>query len=418
MRTGTNLPRVRDYNEGVVLETVRVGDGVSRVEIAQATGLTAQTVSNIVKRLMDLNLIAEAGVDSSIAGRRRVKLRINPTARYAVGVQVDGGETSFVIIDLGGEVVVRARHPTMAEQGPFAIINRISESVSALIHQAEVDPHRILGVGVACPGPLDHGSGVVFDPPNLPGWHDVPLAEDLRLKTGYPVIVDNDATAAAIGEKWASGADGAHNFAFVYMGVGVGAGLFVDGHVYRGATTNAGEFGHTILDPEGPPCFCGSRGCVEAYCAPRAVVDSVARRLADGEPSALHLAASKEQGGLDFEKICRAALADDSLALEEVKRSAWRLGCGGVSLVNLLDLELIVLGGRAFRDVGHVYKDAVQKVVDDRIMARNRRKVLVELAKAGEDAGAVGAASLMLDATYSPRLVELDRARGVAASGS
>jgi hypothetical protein len=93
MRTGTNLPRVRDYNEGVVLETVRVGDGVSRVE-AQATGLTAQTVSNVVKRLMDLNLIAEAGVDSSVAGRRRVKLRINPTARYAVGVQVDGGETS------------------------------------------------------------------------------------------------------------------------------------------------------------------------------------------------------------------------------------------------------------------------------------------------------------------------------------
>lgn len=418
MRTGTNLPRVRDYNEGVVLETVRVGDGVSRVEIAQSTGLTAQTVSNIIKRLVDMDLIVEAGRDSSVAGRRRVRLRINPTARYAVGVQVDGDETSFVVIDLGGQVVVRARHPTMAEQGPFAIINRIAESVSELINQARVDPQRILGVGVACPGPLDHRSGVVFDPPNLPGWHDVPLAEDLRLKTGFPAIVDNDATAAAIGEKWASGADGAQNFAFVYMGVGVGAGLFVDGHVFRGATTNAGEFGHTILDPEGPPCFCGSRGCVEAYCAPRAVVDSVARRLADGEPSALHVEATKEQGGLTFQRICHVALAGDSLALEEVRRSAWRLGCGAVSLVNLLDLELIVLGGRAFREVGHIYKDEVQKVVNDRIMARTRRNVLVELAKAGEDAGAVGAASLMLDATYSPRLVELERARVVAAGHS
>jgi predicted NBD/HSP70 family sugar kinase len=398
MRVGTNLPRIKHYNEGVVLEAIRVGDGVSRVEIADRTGLTAQTVSNIVRRLLELGLVEEVGHSSSGAGRRRVRLRINSTARHAVGVQVDGDQTSFVIIDFLGQVVARTRHPTLAERGPFAIINQIAESVAALIAESDIDPDSILGVGVACPGPLDHRRGVVFSPPNLPGWHEVTLADELRNKTSYPVIVDNDATAAALGERWTNGQRGVHSLAFVYMGVGIGAGVFLEDHIYRGSSTNAGEFGHIILSPDGPECFCGSRGCVEAYCAPRAVVDAVARRVMGGEPSSL------SSDGLDFEKVSHAALAGDLVAREEVERSAYLLGCGIVSLVNILDVELVVLGGSGFRYVGEIYREAVSDVVRQRILAGDRRSVRVELSTAGEDAGAVGAASLLLDATYSPRL--------------
>jgi predicted NBD/HSP70 family sugar kinase len=398
MRVGTNLPRIKHYNEGVVLEAIRVGDGVSRVEIADRTGLTAQTVSNIVRRLLELGLVDEAGHSSSGAGRRRVNLRINSRARHAVGVQVDGDQTSFVIIDFLGRVVGRTRHPTLGERGPFAIINQIAESVAALISETDIDPESILGVGVACPGPLDHHRGIVFNPPNLPGWHEVTLADELRNKTGYPVIVDNDATAAALGERWTNGQHGVHSLVFVYMGVGIGAGVFLEDHIYRGTSTNAGEFGHMILSPDGPECFCGSRGCVEAYCAPRAVVEAVARRLVGGETSSL------ASDGLDFESVSHAALAGDPVALEEVERSAYLLGCGIVGLVNVLDVELVVLGGSGFRYIGEIYRRVVNDVVRQRILAGDRRGVRIELSTAGEDAGAVGAASLLLDATYSPRL--------------
>jgi glucokinase-like ROK family protein len=413
MRIGTNLPRIKHYNEGVVLEAIRVGDGVSRVEIADRTGLTAQTVSNIVRRLLDLDLVAEGGHSSSGSGRRRVRLRINPTARHAVGVQVDGGETSFVVIDLSGRVIGRARHPTRSERGPVAIINQIAESVIELIDRVAIDPETILGLGVASPGPLDHVKGIVFNPPNLPGWHEVTLADELRTKTGYPVIVDNDATAAAIGERWAGGARGVRNFAFVYMGVGVGAGLFLEDHIYRGTTTNAGEFGHLILNPEGPQCFCGSRGCVEAYCAPRAVVGAVSRRLARGESSSLTSGPSDPE----FEAIAGAALEGDRIAVDEIHRSAYLLGCGVVGLVNMLDVELVVLGGRGFRRTGEMYRDVIERVVRERVIGPEKRAARIELSTVGEDAGAVGAASLLLDATYTPRLGLGDRVRVATAGG-
>jgi glucokinase-like ROK family protein len=406
---------VRHYNESVVLEAIRVGAGVSRVEIAQRTGLTAQTVSNIVKRLLDMGLVAEGGTTRSSGGRRRVTLRINPQATYAVGVQVDGEETCFVIIDLAGRVVVRTRHPTHADRGPFAIINQIAKSVAELVEEADVAPDKILGLGVACPGPLDHRRGIVYEPPNLPGWHEVPLAEALNSKTGYPVLVDNDATAAAIGERWAGGAGGTRNFAFVYMGVGVGAGIFIEDHIYRGSTTNAGEFGHMILNPEGPSCACGSRGCVEAYCAPRSVIAAITNRLSDGEHSVLAAHGTGDGARLDFATICKAAMTGDELAMEEIRRSAHLLGCGVVSLVNLLDVELVVLGGSGFRDADDIYRNEVQRVVEERIMARDRRALRVQLSMAGEDAGAVGAASLLLEATYAPRLDVLKGTRVVTA---
>jgi predicted NBD/HSP70 family sugar kinase len=317
------------------------------------------------------------------------------------------------VIDLSGSVIERAGHPTRPERGPISIINQIAESVTDLIHKAGIDPETILGLGVACPGPLDHLRGIVFDPPNLPGWHEVTLADELKAKTGYPVIVDNDATAAAIGERWAGGARGVHNFAFVYMGVGVGAGVFLEDHIYRGTTTNAGEFGHLILNPDGPQCFCGSRGCVEAYCAPRAVVEAVCERLDKGEASSL----AGARGGIDFETVVRAARNGDDVATQVIHKSAYLLGCGIVGLVNMLDVELIVLGGKGFRNVGETYREVVEGIVQERVIGHDRRAIRVELSTAGEDAGAVGAASLLLDATYAPKLDIRDRGE-VVGSGS
>ncbi|MBN9392417.1 MAG: ROK family transcriptional regulator [Chloroflexi bacterium] len=406
MRSGTNLPRVRDYNQGVVLEAIRVGDGVSRVEIAENTGLTAQTVSNIVRRLLEDELVIEDGVDPS--GRKpRVKLRIKPGSRYAIGALIDRDETSLVLMDLDGRIVGRESRPVDQSQGAQGVLDQIAEATESLLHKARVDPARLLGVGLGCPGPMDHDQGILYEPLDLFGWnwHEVALKQDLAGRIGLPVIVDNDATAAAVGERWVGGAQGARNFAYIFMSIGLGAGIFIENQPYRGDTTNAGELGHMTIDIAGPLCFCGNRGCLETYCSPTRIVSAVRQRLESGEKSLL---SEMPINQVDLTSVTSAALAGDTLAMEELRYSARMLANGILNMVNLLDLKLVVLGGTHMSEAGPIYKDEVEQALNKRLLTRNFQKVNVELSVAGKDAGAVGAAALVMHEIFAPRLAELN----------
>jgi predicted NBD/HSP70 family sugar kinase len=401
MQGGTNLPKIRDYNQGVVLEAVRTGEGASRVEIAEKTGLTAQTVSNIVRRLLDEGLIVEAGVTSSSGGKPRTILQIKPDARYAVGVLVDRDEVALVIMALDGRIMARSRHALHPEQGPQMVLGEVSQAVQELVSQTEIDREKILGLGVGYPGPMNHETGVVFEPFDLMGWGQIHLKEILQELTGYPVIVDNDANVAAIGERWAGETQGAANFAFIFMGMGVGAGLFIQNQIYRGSTTNAGEFGHMTMNVAGPECFCGNQGCLEVYCSPARIIKAVRERLEKGEASCL------EPENLTLHCVTEAALVGDKVAREEIERSARMLARGVVSIASLLDLELVILGGKALGNVGEIYQTEAQRALDERLITRNVRRVCVELSHTMEEAGAVGAAALVLHEIYTPRLTGL-----------
>jgi predicted NBD/HSP70 family sugar kinase len=212
--------------------------------------------------------------------------------------------------------------------------------------------------------------------------------------------------AAAVGERWVGKARGTDNFAFVYNGWGLGAGLFLEGHIYRGATGTAGEFGHTPLDPNGPECECGNRGCLVRYCSPREIILAVERKLRAGESSSLVPVQHKNLDRLDLGAICAAALAGDRVAAEELAASGRMLGRAVVGLVNLLDLQMVVLGGKALGEAAYIYRREVEEALR-KILYPERREVRVELSSAGEDAGAVGAASVVLHAAYAPRLMDL-----------
>lgn len=406
-RGGTNLPQVRDYNQSVVLEAIRVASGISRIELAQSTGLTAQTVSNIVKRLINQQLVIEVGRGTSGGGKPRTRLRVNAAAGYSIGMQLDRDETSLVLVDLNGAVVCHLRTPTEQEHGPLRIIEQLADGVDSLVRESHIAPELLLGIGIAVPGPLDHVQGIIYEPPNLTGWNEVPLKALVEARVGYPVVVDNDATAAAIGERWTGGARTARNFAFVYigLGIGIGAGLFIENRVYRGSTTNAGEFGHINVDPVGPPCSCGSNGCLEIVCNTQTLVAAVQQQLANNQPSSLQAHEHPEQ--LSYKDICRAVLSGDDLAVRSTRQMAQIVGRAVVGMVNLLDIELVVLGGKALRDIGSIYQQEIQQVLNDTMVARKRRKVQVELSRVGEDAAAVGAAALVLYECYTPQLLGL-----------
>lgn len=409
MRGGTNLVKVKDYNEQVVLETIREKTEISRVEVARKTGLSPQTVSNIVGRLLDYGLVKESGKGPSNGKRPRVLLKIDASAGYAVGVQIDNDETTLVLVNLSGQVVARTRCTTLREDGTRTLIDGIARSVNELLEMIPIDRQRVIGVGVASPGPLDFNKGIVFNPvfnpPPLPEWREVHLKEELENKIGYPVIVDRDATAAAIGERWAGGAQGVHSFALVFMHpTGVGAGFFLEDRVYRGVATMAGAIGHTTLEPDGLQCFCGNRGCLELYCSPQAVCLSTKERLKRGEKSSLGTLFEENVEHLTFDAIRQAGLQGDVLALQELRKSGRLLGIGIANMVNTMDVELIVLGGKSFQDVGHIYQQEVEKLLNERMIASEWRRTSVQLSMATEDAGAVGAASLILHSAYAPQM--------------
>ncbi|MFG2044704.1 ROK family transcriptional regulator [Dactylosporangium sp. NPDC048998] len=406
-QVGTNLPKVGQYNRAVVLDQIQLADGTSRVEIAELTGLTPQTVSGIVRRLIDEGIVREDGARSSSGGKPRTVLRINADAGRAVGLHFDPVELACVVVDLLGRPLVTARRPTPAGIDPADVTAAMAGLVDEVLAEAGVGRDRVLGVGLATPGPIDQSLGEVISPPQLSDWTRVPLKQMVADATGLPVTLDNDATAAAIGERWAGAGRGVANFAYFFLGTGVGGGLVLGHQVHRGGSMNAAEFGHTSVTESGPACYCGNRGCLESYINPAALVADAHRRLAAGGESALRKAFRREPSTVDHGALCRAAAAGDELAAGVIGRAAEHLATVAVNVVNIVDVELIILGGHGIRHVESQFQRAVVAALGERAIARRIRRVDVALSPLGDDAAVVGGAALVLHSTFSPQVSSL-----------
>ncbi|WP_405520240.1 ROK family protein [Streptomyces canus] len=361
---GANLLALRSHNTALVLDLLRGAgaDGISRLELAERTGLTPQAVSKITARLREEGLAVEAGHRASTGGKRRTVLRLVPGAGHAVGVHLDRDALRAVLVDLAGTVVAGRCAALDLGAGAEAVVEAVAGEVEVLAKgvrgengtgaagadtvAAEPLP-ALLGVGVALPGPLDHTRGVLHRVTGFPEWDGFPLRDALARRLGVPVVVDKDTNAAALGLAVA-GERG--SFAYLHLGTGLGAGLVIDGAVHRGARTGAGEFGHQVVQLDGPPCGCGDRGCVEA--------------------------------------LCLAAVARGDLA-----EAARVLGIAAGNLIALLDIDLVLLGGRTIATARDAFLRGVAAVLDERARRAGEEPVPVRAAP-GEVAD--GAAQLVL----------------------
>ncbi|MFJ1615436.1 MULTISPECIES: ROK family protein [unclassified Streptomyces] len=366
--SGANLPTLRSHNAALVLDLLRVagGRGISRLELAERTGLTPQAVSKITARLRAEGLATEAGHRASTGGKPRTVLRLVPDAGHAVGLHLDRDELTVVLVDLAGtvaasrtapldfgapadEVVAAAAYAVAAVRGEGATVRGAVPSVRD--EGARPVGRPVLGVGVAVPGPLDHRGGVLHRVTGFPQWDGYPLRDALAARTGLPVVVDKDTNAAALGLALRAGAGG--DFAYLHLGTGLGAGLVLGGGLHRGARTGAGEFGHQTVQLDGPVCGCGGRGCIEA--------------------------------------LCLAAVARG-----DVGEAARVLGTGAANLVGLLDIDRVVLGGRTVAADPGAYVRGVRAVIGERARRGGIDAVPVIAAGGGDRPVAEGAAQLVL----------------------
>ncbi|MBB4892213.1 putative NBD/HSP70 family sugar kinase/biotin operon repressor [Streptomyces olivoverticillatus] len=324
LHLGANLAALRGHNSAVVLGLLRdAGErGASRTELAARTGLTPQAVSKITARLRAAGLAAEAGRRASTGGKPAAVLRLVPTAAHAVGLHLDRDALTVTLVDLTGAAVATRTAPLAFGAGERAVLDAVTAEVAALLSQAGAAgaPGAVLGVGVAAPGPLDHTAGVLHRVTGFPQWDGFPLCEALGARLGLPVVLDKDTNAAALGLVLRGGAFRGGSFAYLHLGTGLGAGLVLGGAVHRGARTGAGEFGHQVLQLDGPPCPCGDRGCLEV--------------------------------------LCLGAVADGDTA-----RAARLLGIGAANLVRLLDIDLVLLGGRTVLAAPEPYAEGVRAVL-------------------------------------------------------
>ncbi|MFJ4169237.1 ROK family transcriptional regulator [Paenarthrobacter sp. NPDC089714] len=392
-----------DFNLTVILEAIRRSSGgLSRVELAHIVGLSPQTISNISRRLLDQELIVEAGKEGTGPGKPRTILRLNPSGMYAVGVHLDPAVITFVVLDLLGDVV---RHSRMATPGgdPAAVITSIAGQIQVLIEESGVDQSKIAGLGVAVPGPIDLDEGSVVEPPLLTRWNRVRIREALTEATGLETLVDKDVTSAAVAETWAGGASGAGSFVFMYMGTGIGCGLVLNDEVVRGTSGNAGEIGHIIVDPDGPPCDCGLRGCVKSSCIPQVLVaEAEAAGVLDGH--------GQEDGPAVQERyamLCDKADAGDEKAIAILEKSAVLVARAVSVVTNTLDVERVVFGGPFWGRMSKYFLGSVPQLIAQNSAARMIHGIDVVGSGVGEDVGAIGAACLVLEHTLAPRAQRL-----------
>jgi predicted NBD/HSP70 family sugar kinase len=402
MRLGTNLPAVGGYNQKVVLDVIRrTSGGLSRVELAEATGLSAQTVSNVSRRLLADGLIREAGTatDGGV-GKPRTILQLESRGRFAVGVHLDPSVITLVVLDLAGSVVTHSRMPAPSAVSSEETIERIAAAVESLIATAAVSRDRIVGVGVAAPGPVDLGRGIMLNPPLLSGWQSVPVRDALLERLALPVLVEKDVTAAAVAELWMGDAETRGNFAFFYYGTGTGLGVVLGGEVIRGASGNAGDIGHILVTHGGEVCSCGRRGCLGNVILPRLLVTNWLGRGAGATPEEeLDVAAVHRE----FAALAARAEEGDDDARSVLEATAAHIATGLVAIINLLDLDRVVFGGPFWHPASAFLLGLVPGLVAASPALVAPHTVAFEESEIGEDVAAVGAACLVLDNTFSPR---------------
>ena len=276
------------------------------------------------------------------------------------------------------------------------LIAHLTAGIDTLLAGSGVDRARCLGVGVVWPGPRSGTARFDEAPPHLHGWDGAELGRRLAEATGWPVLVENDATAAAVGEYWVARVGPERVFAALYMGSGIGAGIVVEGRAMRGGNGAAGEFGHVCVQVDGPECWCGSRGCLEVLAGPRAVVAAALADPVAAAEAGLDPAAARRGVAADFAAIARAARAGAPRCLALLEDSARYVASAAESVVNLLDIDLVVLTGPGFAAASFVYVPAILRRVGPADARTWRRSVTVTVSLAAATASATGAAALVL----------------------
>lgn len=311
--------------------------------------------------------------------------------KYAVGVDIGGTNIKIGIISGSGEIVSKSAVKTLGEGGPAKVVSQLKKGITDILGSND---YKISGIGIGCAGTVRQETGLVENPPNLPGWKKVRLGEIIREEFGYKVILDNDANAAALGEMLFGAGMNLKSFIMITLGTGVGGGIIIDRQIYHGQTGAAGEIGHSVIDFNGPKCNCGSYGCLEAYIGNHYLVRRVGEEMKNKTGTKLWELVEGDVGNLSARLIDKAARQGDEFARSIVEQTGGYLGYSLASLANIFDICTFIIGG-GVAGFGRPMLSAARRNAAERVLTPMKKRIKVLPARLKNDAGIMGASALV-----------------------
>jgi glucokinase-like ROK family protein len=379
-----NRDLIRAINRSHVLNAIKTYGPIGRAEIARRTRLSPATVTSISAKLISQNLVLEKSAGDSSGGRPPILLVINPKGGYVIGIKLTETHAVCALTDLEAMIIDKSSMQ-LTGHDPVQVVDDLAEMVLSFLRDQKITKKQLLGVGVGLAGIVDAEQGILRQSP-IYGWNNVPLREMLQAKLRIPVYIENDVNTLTLTERWFGHGQGVDNFLTVTVGRGVGLGIVVNGQFYRGQTGGAGEFGHTVIDPDGPACACGKRGCLETYVGDPGLVRSAKEAVAAGRFSGpVH----------DLDDLIALARIGNPGALQIFERAGRILGLGIANLINLFNPKTIIISGEGTRQ-GEFLFPAMKESLQQNTMPGLFDPNTVMIAPWGDDAWARGAAGLVL----------------------
>ncbi|RVT67360.1 ROK family transcriptional regulator [Niallia taxi] len=381
-----NQQLVKKENKSLVLSQIINHAPLSRADIAQRSGLNKGTVSSLVAELIEEKLINESGPGESSGGRRPVMLHFNHGAGHTIGIDLGVNYILGVLTDLSGNIVVH-KNEAYKNISYADTISRVVNIIKFLISAAPPSPYHIVGIGVGTPGIVDN-KGTLLLAPNL-GWHDIPFQTELEKIFQIPVIVENEANTGAYGEKRFGVGQHADNLIYISAGIGIGAGIIINGELYSGFTGYSGEVGHMTIDRNGAKCTCGNKGCWELYASEQALLSKANTKN------------SPKEVGLD--DIISLAKEGNKEILETLAEIGENLAVGIINIIHAFNPEQIIIGNR-LASCKQWLEPKVKEVIQQYTSPFNQTDIRIDFSSPSMPVSAIGAAAFSAEAFLKAQL--------------
>ncbi len=383
--------------ELAVLRLIHRKHNVSRVALVEFTGFSAGLITGITQALIRKRLITETPGLPSVAGRKPIALSIRHDAAYVVGVDLGSFYLRVVVTDLQGKLLHKLQTETSLYEGRERVLDRTFIAIRRAIKECGIPKDGIGGIGMAHSGIIDSASGVVLSyprPGQMTEWKNVPLREMLEQEFAAPCVLEDSVRAIAIAERCFGTEMSLDDFVYIDVGMGIGAGIFLNGNLYKGFGGGAGEFGHMTVQENGPLCCCGNSGCLEMMASCAAIIHAARSAIERGVDSRVRELVGGKLQSISIEVITQAAQENDSLAFRVLHEAVSHIGVALADVVNLLNPRVVVFGGPLFRAAPYLL-ESLKRVLKQRALERSANQVRLMVSNLGSEAGAIGAARVM-----------------------
>lgn len=389
-----------EQRELYILKLIHAGTNNSRLELAKQAGLSPSSITAIVQRLIKKGLVLESKPAESPLGRKPIPLQIRSDAAYLVGVDLGSFYLRIVITDINGEIVYKLQTRTEMKTGRDRVLEKAFLCIHQAIRESKIPVRSIKGIGIAHSGVIDSEAGVVLSyprPGQMADWKNAPLREIFQNEFHLPCLLEDSVRTTAIAEKYFGMGRDLDNFIYIDVGMGIGAGIVLDGKIYRGAGGRAGEFGHITVIENGPLCSCGNHGCLETMASCGAIIHNVREAIEKGIDSKIRELAGGDLDKISIELIVQASGQDDSLAFRVLQQAASYIGIGLANLVNLMNPAVLIFGGALLREAPQLLFDPLRRIIKQRSLEQSANEVQLKVSTLGSEACALGAARLIAE---------------------